>query len=150
MRALFADYDVWRLYADPPYWQSWIATWRGLYGEERVIEWWTNRRRQMTAALEGFVTAIKEGTISHDGDKDVLRHLGNARKRELPERDEQGKPLWLIQKERPDSPHKIDLSMASILSWEARTDAIASGAQVTKSVYTANRGVVSLSDYLST
>ena len=43
-------------------------------------------------------------------------------------RDEQGKPLWLIQKERPDSPHKIDLAMAGVLSWEARTDAIAANA----------------------
>lgn len=129
MMALFDTYAVWRLYADPPYWQSWIAKWRGQYGEERVIEWWTNRRRPMTTALEGFTTAISEGLISHDGDKDVERHLGNARKREIPERDEQGKPLWLIQKERPDSPHKIDLGVASVLSWEARTDAIASGAK---------------------
>ena len=27
--ALFEQYDVWRLYADPPYWQSWIAQWAG-------------------------------------------------------------------------------------------------------------------------
>lgn len=128
MRSLFQQYAVWRLYADPPYWQSWIATWRGVFGEERVIEWWTNRRKPMTVALEGFDTAIREGTLSHDGDADLARHLGNARKEELTQRDEQGKALWLIRKERPDSPHKIDLAMAAILSWEARTDAVASGA----------------------
>jgi hypothetical protein len=127
MRFLFSEYTVWRLYADPPYWQSWIAVWRGLFGEERVAEWWTNRRRPMTAALEGFDTAIKEGQLSHDGDPDTTRHLGNARRRDLPERDEQGKPLWLIQKDRPDSPHKIDFAMAAVLSWEARTDAVAAG-----------------------
>lgn len=132
MRGLFARFTVWRLYADPPYWQSWIAAWRGDFGEERVIEWWTNRRRQMTTALEGFVTAIRTGSITHDGSKDTARHLGNARKKELAERDEQGKALWLIQKERPDSPHKIDAAMASVLSWEARTDAIAAGATKTK------------------
>jgi hypothetical protein len=43
----------------------------------------------------------------------------------LPQRDEQGKPLWLIRKERSDSPQKIDLAMAAVLSWEARTDATA-------------------------
>lgn len=127
MRSLFERFTVWRLYADPPYWQSWIAAWRGSFGEDRVIEWWTNRRKVMTAALEAFHTAIKEGTISHDGDKDLGRHLGNARKQELPQHDEQGKALWLIRKDRPDSPHKIDLAMAAILSWEARTDAIGSG-----------------------
>jgi phage terminase large subunit-like protein len=133
MRAIFEQFTVWRLYADPPYWQSWIASWAGAFDgdgdqEKRVIEWWTNRRRQMTSALEAFTTAISEGTISHDGDKDVTRHLGNARKQELSQRDEQGKALYLIRKERPDSPQKIDLAMAATLSWEARMDAIASGA----------------------
>jgi phage terminase large subunit-like protein len=127
MADLFDRYSVWRLYADPPYWQSWIATWSGEFGSERVIEWFTNRRRQMTAALEGYTTAMREGAMSHDGNAHLTRHLGNARKQELPMRDEQGKALWLIRKERPDSPHKIDLAMASVLSWEARMDAIASG-----------------------
>lgn len=131
MRGLFERFTVWRLYADPPYWQSWIAKWRGLWGEERVIEWWTNRRVQMTRALEGFETAIKDRTVCHSGDNRYERHLGNARKVDIPGmRDERGKPLFLIAKERPDSPHKMDLAMAGTLSWEARTDAIASGANV--------------------
>lgn len=128
VRAAFERYNVWRMYADPPYWQSWIAKWAGEFGEDKVIEWWTNRRKPMTYALEGFDTAIKEGSISHSGDKDLERHIGNAHKHELAQLDEEGKPLWLIRKERADSPHKIDLAMAAILSWEARTDAIAAGA----------------------
>jgi hypothetical protein len=147
MRGLFKEFTVWRLYADPPYWQSWIAKWRGEFGEERVIEWWTTRTRQMTAALENFITAITEGTLSHDGDADLRRHLGNARKKELPNRDEEGKPQYLIQKERPKSPNKIDLAMCATLSWEARTDAIAAGAVAERSVYL-DRGVRSLADYL--
>jgi hypothetical protein len=127
VRNLFSRYNVWRMYADPPYWQSWLATWAGLFGRERVIEWWTNRRKPMSAALEGFDTAIKDGTLCHDGSVELERHIGNARRLDLPQVDEQGKPLWLIQKERPDSPHKIDLAMAGVLSWEARTDAIAAG-----------------------
>lgn len=131
---LFARYRVWRMYADPPYWQAWIAKWQGEFDagrsdqDKRVIEWWTNRRRPMSLALEGFVTAVRDGSLTHDGDRDVTRHMGNARKKELHELDEQGKHLWLIQKERPDSPQKIDLAMAAVLSWEARTDAIAAGA----------------------
>ncbi len=128
MQGLFDKFDVWRLYADPPYWQEQIAIWRGRWGEERVIEWWTNRDRPMTVAIEGFKTAITDGTISHDGDPDVIRHLGNARKRELHKVDEQGQKLYVIQKERPDSPQKMDLAMCSVLSEEARTDAIAAGA----------------------
>jgi hypothetical protein len=142
VRRLFEEFQVWRLYADPPFWQSWIAAWAGDLDKgrpadkKRVHEWATNRRRQMSAALENFDTAIKTGAMSHDGDARLQRHLGNSRKRYLPgERDEQGRPCWLIQKDRPDSPHKIDLAMAAVLSWEARTDAIAAGAMKTASVY---------------
>jgi phage terminase large subunit-like protein len=135
VRDMFERYHVWRLYADPPYWQSWVAEWAGEFGAERVHEWWTNRRRSMRAALEAFDTAIKEGGISHSGDAHLIRHLGNARKHELPQLDEHGRPLWLIRKERSDSPHKIDLAMAAVLSWAARNDAIASGEATGASVW---------------
>lgn len=127
--AAFERYTVWRMYADPPYWQSWVAAWAGRYGDKVVVEWWTNRRNQMTRALEGFNTAIQSSALSHDGSDILARHIANAHKHELPQRDEQGKPLWLIRKERSDSPHKIDVAMAAVLSWEARTDAITAGAQ---------------------
>jgi hypothetical protein len=84
----------------------------------------------MTYALQAFQTAMIGGSISHSGDADLSRHIGNAHKLILAQRDEQGKPLWLIQKERADSPYKIDLAMAAVLSWEARNDAIAAGAHV--------------------
>lgn len=144
MRQLFEDFAVWRLYADPPYWQAWISKWagdkamqptpeRGIgWDGARVIEWWTNRRKPMTAALESFDTAIREGSICHDGHKDTARHIGNSRKKELLMRDELGRPMWLIQKERSDSPYKIDFAMASVLSWEARNDAIAAGVTTVK------------------
>jgi hypothetical protein len=146
VRELFAVYTVWRMYADPPYWQSWIAAWRGAFTEERVIEWWTHRRVQMRNALEGFDTAIKSGLLSHDGSPDLARHIGNARRSDLPQLDDQGKKLWLIQKERPDSVHKIDAAVAATLSWEARTDAVAAGFGA-GNIYL-ERGVVSLSAYL--
>lgn len=125
---LFKRYNVWRMYADPPYWQSWISTWQGRHGDKRVIEWWTNRRRQMAASLEAYDSAIKEKAFSHDGSDVLTRHIGNAYRHEMPQRDEENRPLWLIRKERSDSPYKIDAAMASILSWEARRDAIAAGA----------------------
>ncbi len=127
IRAIFKTYKVWRLYADPPYWQSWISKWAGEFGTEKVIEWWTNRRKPMSYALESFQTGMQSRSISHDGNEALTRHLGNAYKQDTQMKDEDGKPLWLIQKERADSPHKIDLAMASVLSWEARNDAIAAG-----------------------
>lgn len=133
MHQAFERYQVWRLYADPPYWQSWVSAWRGEWGEERVLEWHTNRRVQMAAALEAFDTAIRDRTLRHGADPRLRRHLGNARREDLKGlRGAIEKPLWLIRKERPDSPNKIDAAMAATLSWEARNDAIGQGATAQK------------------
>jgi len=132
--AAFEKYNVWRMYMDPQYWLSYAAEWAGLYGKEKVVEWYTNRYNHMCAAIEAYDTAIKGGTLSHDGSPEFSRHLGNAFKKELSRHDEQGKRLWVIQKERGDSPNKIDLTMAAILSWRGRLDAVALGV-TGKSVY---------------
>jgi phage terminase large subunit-like protein len=137
--AAFENYDVWRMYADPQYWLSYTAKWAGLYGKEKVVEWYTNRYNQMCYAIEAFDTAIKSKELSHDGNSHLTRHIGNAFKNELNKRDEQGKRLWVIKKERGDSPNKIDLAMAAILSWKGRLDAVALGA-TGKSIYE-SRGV---------
>lgn len=131
----FKRYAVWRLYADPPYWEETVATWAGKYGKERVIEWWTNRRKQMAFAVRSFANAITDGSISHDGNETLARHVGNAHKRSIDQRDDQNQPLWTIQKDRKDSPFKIDAGMASILSWEARGHAVTEGVKPMTSVY---------------
>lgn len=128
VRSTFEQFTVWRLYADPFRWESWIAGWIGAFGKERVLEWPTNRLRQMALAVAGFDSAMREGQMSHDGSPQLAQHIGNSKRDEtLRMTDEQGKPLWTIRKDRPDSPHKIDAAMAAILSWKARTDAIAAG-----------------------
>lgn len=123
----FRKYDVWRLYADPPYWEETVASWAGKYGEERVIAWWTNRRKQMAFAVRGFTNAITDGSVSNDGNEQHATHIGNAYRRVIEQRDDQNQPLWTIQKDRKDSPFKMDAAMAGILSWEARCHAIALG-----------------------
>jgi hypothetical protein len=123
----FETWDVWKLYADPPYWESMVADWEGTYGDERVVEWLTRLWRKTADAIRGFVNAIDDRELGHDGDAAYVRHVGNSFKRPLPMRTEDGRPLWVIQKERKESPNKIDIAMAGILSWQARCDAIAAG-----------------------
>ncbi len=130
--AAFQQYNVWRLYADPPYWDSWIAKWAGQFGADRVVEWRTNRPLQMSAAIRAFQTDLHTAALSHDGNEAMARHIANAHRHELHQRDDQDRPLYYIRKERGDSPNKIDLAMAGVLSWEARNDAVASGAQHTR------------------
>lgn len=139
---LFKNYTVWRMYCDPPYWESTVAAWAGAYGEKRVIEWYTSRQTQVAQAIRAYHTAIVSGDIIHDGNRDLGRHIGNAVRKTLRRRDEDGKPLWTIYKEQPTSPHKIDAAMAAIISWAARQDALTAGVGiVTKSAYE-TRGVM--------
>jgi hypothetical protein len=123
----FKFYQVWRMYADPPFWEETVASWSGKYGEERVVVWWTNRPKQMAYAVRSYANAIKDGSLSHSGDDRLRRHVGNAHKRPIHQRDDQGQPLWTIHKERKDSPLKIDAAVCGVLSWEARGHALALG-----------------------
>jgi len=128
--ASFERWNVWRLYADPWGWGSELATWASRWGtgkDGRVWEWRTNRWTAVAAAVGNYRTAIQTGELTHDGHPDFARHVGNACRRALTLRDADGVPLWVIQKERPDSPMKIDVAMAAVLSWEARMDAVAAG-----------------------
>ncbi|NXY93513.1 terminase [Streptomyces sp. BR123] len=123
-------FDTWRVvrvYADPPWYEETVARWQGKYGEKVVTEWWTHRDRQMAFALRAYRTAMSAGDLSHDGDEAFARHIANAVKRPARAKDDEGKPMWTIQKDRHDSPRKIDLAMAGCLSWEARRDAVAAG-----------------------
>lgn len=123
----FERWSVWRMYVDPPHWQGWLAAWAGRYGDKKVVAWWTNRYVQMAYALQAYADAIATGAVSHRGDEVLTRHLGAAFRRYLHQTDDRGQPLWVIQKERSDSPHRIDAAMAAVLSWRARMDALASG-----------------------
>jgi hypothetical protein len=124
----FDTWDVWRFYADPPYWEGPLAGWAGRYGEKRVVEWWTNRTKAMCYSLRAFATEVATGTVTHNGDRVLAEHVTNARRRVHPHlRDERGLPMWTITKDRPMSPRKIDAAMAVTLAAEARRDAIAAG-----------------------
>lgn len=132
---LFAEFDVWRMYCDPPYWRDYIRGWQARYGEDRVHEWETYRDRQMSAALDALHVAIHtpDGDLSHDGDPRARNHYANSRKRTKRARVEADDPdakkeLTLVKKETPRSPRKIDTVVTDALAWWARGDGIAAGA----------------------
>ncbi len=127
VRDAFERLTVLRMYCDPPKWESWVAEWAGRYGKTHVLEWWTNRRKQMAYAIRSFEGALKAGEITNSGDAVLTSHLANARRLYTNLIDEQGGRLWILRKERPDSPMKIDGAVAAVLSWEARNDAIQAG-----------------------
>lgn len=134
MSDAFRRWDVWRLYADPPYWESVVADWCGEYGEIRstsgergVVRWRTNEWARMAAACRSYSNAIGIGAVTHDGNAVLERHVGNANRMVLQMRSEDGSPLWVVVKERKGSPLKVDAAVAAVLSWQARLDAVALG-----------------------
>lgn len=121
----FETYQVERMYCDPAYWQDIVARWASQFGEKTVIEWWTNRERQMASALERFHTATVTAQLSHNGNETLSRHIGNAKRKE-------SRSGIQIRKDRPKSRNKIDAAVCAVLAYEARGDVIQSGSQKKK------------------
>jgi len=127
----FERYNVWRVYIDPGSQYANIAPlmekWQGRWGAKKIIGWLMNRPKPTAYMIRAFASAIQTGDLTHDGNEVFARHVGNARRRMTNVYDEDGHRMFVIQKEAPNSPEKIDAAAAGALSWEARGDAIAAG-----------------------
>lgn len=126
----FATYEVWRLYGDPSKWEMEMANWAGRHGQTRVISLPPAMSRRTALMFAAYASAIRGGDVTHDGSPTFSRHIGNSHKFTINAKDDDGLPLWIIQKDRLMSPHKIDAAWAAAASWQARLDAVAAGAKV--------------------
>lgn len=136
----FERWDVFRFYVAPQGWESTVAAWGGLYDPEekrgrRVVPWHTNQWERMARACSAFRSAIAAGELSHDGSAVLARHVGACHKRALQSQHDDSGPRWVVSKAAPDSPRPINAAVAAILSWQARCDALAAGADSSHSVY---------------
>lgn len=126
----FDRYKVWRVYVDPQWIDHLLERWQGRWGQKVVQPWYTNRTRQIAWAVRGYTDGLAAGDLTLALDDALLRHLKNARKYPLNVFDDQHRRMHSLSKDRPDSPRKIDGAMGAVLSWEARSDAIAAGAEL--------------------
>lgn len=127
---LFDRFDVVRLYGDPALgWDQILSRRIGKYGSKRVSLFYTDSRgvRQTALAVRSFAEAIRGASVTHDGGARLAAHLGAAVRRDVHITDDDGHKLWVIEKERRDSPFKIDYAMAAVISWAAYLDALAAG-----------------------
>lgn len=139
----FERYAVWRMYADPYWWETWVSTWASPQRHgERVVRWPTIQEKKMAAAVRAYSKAMQDPSeddpepaagapsqiLSHNGDKVFARHIENACKRHIGAAgdDEKERP-YVIEKDRKDSPNKMDAAAAGGLSWQCRMDAIEDG-----------------------
>lgn len=120
-------YRMWRTYIDPQWIEHLVDRWQGRWGAKRIVPWYTNRPVQMAYAVRRHVSAVHAGDLSHDGDVVFAKHIRQCVKRKVNVRDEHHRQMWVLAKDRADSPRKIDSGPAAVISWEARGDAIAAG-----------------------
>lgn len=125
---IFATYDVWRMYADPPYWVTEVGEWSGQH-QGRVEEWWTNRIKTTAYAVRAYREAIGSGALGWSYDDphhtDLARHIANAGQSRTNFVDDAGEALYILGKIHPD--RKFDAAMAGLLSWQVYLDAVKAG-----------------------
>ena len=125
------EYNVFQVYCDPPHWTEQIAGYAARWPEQ-IIEWWTHRPRPMAYAIKAYAEAIDGGTIRYADNyfrHGFIKHLGNSGKKELKQLDDDGSPLFVLQKMDGRAEDKIDAAMAGVLSWQCTLDARRAGAQ---------------------
>jgi len=129
---LFDQYVVAWMNCDPEWWDETVGSWAGKHNRSTrdgkiVYEHYTNQPRKMGLEVRAYDQAIDAGEVTFDGDEAFLRHLGNAHREYVPHYAENGDQLYVIHKERRDSPLVIDLAMCAVLSWDAALRALAAG-----------------------
>jgi hypothetical protein len=130
---LHKRFDCWAFWGDPPHWTETFGTWAARYPNS-VKEWWTNRPRPMAHAVREYNEALAGGQLGwseeHPLARTLARHIAAAGRRPVNLWDDAGQQLYLLSKIHPD--RKFDAAMAAVLSWQARLEAIRSGAKKRK------------------
>ena len=122
MDRAFEAYDVGLMLADPPRWRSEVEQWAQRYrlpdDTDRVLGFDTNSVRRFAVACDRFATAIRERSITHDGQATLTAHLAAcARMRvRVNDPDDDGRSRFVIRKA---DTRKIDAAVAAVLALEA-------------------------------
>jgi phage terminase large subunit-like protein len=113
VEAAFERWDVQLMQCDPPRWEREVEDWAEAY-PDRVVAFDTNVYELMAPAVGRFHDAVMDGTLTHDGDPVLARHVANARTKET---------RWglVITKEHKDSPRRIDAAVAAVLAHDGLT-----------------------------
>lgn len=125
-------FEVWKMYGDPPYWTETLGSWAARWPDQ-FEEWHTQRTRQMAYAVREYVEAMQSFSVPHvlrednETDEAFDKHIGNAGRKDVNIFDDEGRRLFVLQKIHPD--RKFDNAMAGCLSWQARLEAIRTGAK---------------------
>lgn len=129
VHATFAYFRVIGFYADPTGWTEWTTQWAARYkrrlkvkgsGTNPIHAWPRGKDSRIEHYVEQLRLAVVNREMTHNGSPGLFRHMLNARRRPT-------KTGYLLFKQYPDSPNKIDGAYAGTLAWKARSDAVAQG-----------------------
>ena len=115
----FARYRVGKMLCDPPKWYSEIEEWQEVYGDEIVQPLDTNQSRRFAPAVDRWLTAIREGTHTHDGDPLTAEHLRATYLKKVRDGDteDDGRTKYVLDK--GEDRKRIDAAVADVLAFEA-------------------------------
>lgn len=153
VQQMFRDFKVIGFYADPTGWEAHVSRWEEQFGRKLriraggdahhpIMAWPRGKTSNVvpivkrlkasilasgqarTAAMtvaKGDTTQLRGvGEFTYDGSHELTQHLLNARMRKHT-------TGYLLGKDFPESPRKIDGAYALVLAWKARLDALARG-----------------------
>lgn len=111
----FAAWDVGMMWCDPPLWRTEIDTWAARFGEDVVLELATNQARRFAPVCDRFATAVREGTIHHDGSQILTEHLAASARKPVRVSDDltDGRSQFVIVKK---DTRKIDAAVGAVLA----------------------------------
>ncbi len=119
VEAMFSRWKVGRMLCDPPKWYTEIERWAARFGGDVVLFFDTNKDSRMAPAVDRWLTAIGNGTHTHDDDAVTNAHVLNAHKRKARANapDDDDRTLYTLVK--GDDGGKIDAAVADVAALEA-------------------------------
>jgi hypothetical protein len=118
----FARFKVGRMYCDPPRWRDEIDTWEEMYGKDaedkpRVLALDTNQATRMAPIVDRWLTAVRAGTHTHDGDEFTSDQVKATRLKKVRLADaEDDRTMYMFEK---DGRIGNDSTVADALAFEA-------------------------------
>ena len=130
VRETFQKFNVLGFYADPSGWTGQIAQWEADFGRRLRVKasrdapfsaWPRGKDTKVSEHVEKLRQALVMREITWDGSSALMRHILNARRRST-------RTGYLLYKQFPDSPDKIDAAYAAVMAYKAYIDALSRGA----------------------
>ena len=130
VESVFSHWRVIRMYADPSWWEDDVAAWQGRWPAVLAFEMrGAASRIKVARAVTAYHGAVTRGEAAHGGPnlEALDRHVLAAVRRPVQATLDDDERLHTVGKASRHSAAWIDAAVAAVLSWQARTDALAAG-----------------------